>query len=169
MINRILTFGTFDGVHDGHRAMLRQAKLVASRQSTVSQEKQNYLIVAVAPDSVVLDLKGSPPKFNAGQRIALLKTEHLADEVVLGDTEQSSWKILKKYKPSIIALGYDQDELRQNLEEYLEKAYPEVETAEGDPPEDEGGRASWQKNPKRPKIVMLSPHKPDVYKSSLMK
>jgi cytidyltransferase-like protein len=144
---KILTFGTFDGVHEGHREMLRHAKTFG-----------DYLLVAVAPDSVVLEMKGAMPQHSSSKRIEMLKSEHLADEVVLADNESSSWKILKKYKPDIIALGYDQLELRASLEEFLEKTYTEVETGEG-----------WQTNPKKPKIVMLSPYKPDKYKSSLMK
>ena len=48
----------------------------------------------------------------------MLKKERIADEVILGDTEMSSWKILKRTKPTIIALGYDQTDLKQELEEY---------------------------------------------------
>lgn len=159
---KILCFGTFDGIHDGHRAMLRQArqltadslqerKNLASKTSPSSKlQAVNYLIVAVAPDAHVRQLKSKDPRHTSAERITMLKKERLADEVVLGDAEIGSWKILKKYKPTIIALGYDQDELRSSLEAYLEKAYPEVETEEG-----------WQTNPKKPKIVMLSAYNPD--------
>lgn len=149
MREKILVFGVFDGVHDGHRAMLREAKKLGG-----------FLIIAVAPDSAVIHLKGHSPKHTAAERIALLKKERIADEVVVGDTAINSWGVIKKYKPATIGLGYDQDELRQNLEEYIEKAYPEVETEEG-PPEDEDGRVNWRKMPKKPRIVILSPFKPD--------
>jgi len=180
-MDKILCFGVFDGVHDGHRAMLKEAKSLEfradSNKSTLSLPKSaklkaisssSHLIVAVASDDVVKILKGAMPKHNSAQRIAMLKSEYIADSVVLGDEEVNSWKILKKTKPTIIALGYDQHELREKLEEYLEKSYPEIETEEG-PPEDVDGRVNWRKIPKKPKIVILSPHKPETHHNRIMK
>jgi glycerol-3-phosphate cytidylyltransferase-like family protein len=172
---RILCFGTFDGIHDGHRAMLKEARRVdqligesVNQQSESDSESvspisyqltaKSYLVVVVAPDSHVRQLKFKDPRYTSAKRIQFVKDEHLADEVILGDAEIGSWKILKKIKPNIVALGYDQDELRANLEEYLEKSYPDVETETGE----------WIKNPKRPRIVVLSPHKPDTHHSRLL-
>lgn len=129
---KVLALGTFDGIHDGHRNMLRQAKALGT-----------YLIVVVAPDTVVKKLKGAP-RHSSAQRIAMLKKERITDEVALGDSEIGSWKILKKYKPDIIALGYDQDELKTELDAYFENTE------------------------KKPTIVRLQPHKPEIYKSSLL-
>ena len=172
-MTKVLTFGTFDGIHDGHRVMLREAKQLSLRASAKQSsqlensglpreyprsDRPNYLIVAVAPDSVVKEIKGTLPKYSTAQRVTTLKNEHLADEVVVGDDQMHSWKIVKKYKPNIIALGYDQQDLQSALAEHLEKSYPDIETDEG-----------FQNNPKKPKIVMLSAHKPDIYKSSLLK
>lgn len=117
-----------------------------------------YLIAAVAPDSVVAKLKSEPPKHASAQRIAMLKAEKIADDVVSAEETIGTWAILKKYKPTVIALGYDQDELRSSLEEYLEKAYPEVEMEE-----------DWQSNPKKPKIVVLSAHKPETHHNSILR
>lgn len=110
-MTKVLTFGTFDGIHEGHRAMLRQAKALG-----------DYLIVIVAADDTTRDIKGALPKHSSAQRITMLKKERLADDVVSGDDILHSWKIVKKYKPDIIALGYDQDELKQALTSYYENA-----------------------------------------------
>ncbi len=126
--------------------MLREAKALGG-----------YLIVAVAPDTTAQHLKGHTPKNTAAQRIALIRQERIADEVVLGDPEINSWGVLKKHKPTVIALGYDQHELRQHLEEYLEKTYLDVETEEG-----------WQANPKKPRIVILSPYKPETHHNRII-
>lgn len=131
-MTKVLVFGTFDGVHDGHRSMLREAKALGS-----------WLIAVIAPDHVVSELKGKPPRLTSAQRITLVKNEHIADEVVLGDTQTSSWKILKKYKPDIIALGYDQDTVRQSLLDHF---------AEGE---------------KSPTIITLSAHKPHTHHNRL--
>ena len=162
---RILCFGTFDGVHDGHRAMLREARRAGSGDEGVESRKisnlattyhlppTTYLTVAVAPDAIVNALKGKLPRYTQAKRIQMLKDEHLADNVVLADDSVGEWKIIKKIKPGVIALGYDQDELRASLEEFLDRAYPEVETETGE----------WIKNPKRPTIITLSAHKPDTH------
>lgn len=147
-MNKVLCFGTFDGVHDGHRAMLRQAKSLGGR-----------LVVAVAPDVVVTTLKSGELSHSAARRIALIQAEHIADDVLLADEEIASWRIIKKVKPEIIALGYDQHELRSSLEAFLENEYPDVETAEGE----------WIKNPKKPRIVMLSAYKPETLHNSKLK
>ncbi len=141
----VLAFGTFDGIHDGHRAMLRQAKSLGGR-----------LLVAIAPDSVVLTIKGDRLNHPAAHRIALVKAERIADEVLLADDETNSWRIIKKVKPDIVALGYDQDELRISLEAFLESVYPDIETESGE----------WIKNPKKPRIVILSAYKPDELHNS---
>ncbi len=146
-MTRILVFGTFDGIHEGHRRMLREAKALG-----------DYLIVAVAPDAIVEKLKGTMPWHSMQTRIAILKKEHIADDVVLADDRLHSWKIIKKYKPQVIALGYDQHELKAALKEYLDMAYPDIET-----------EAGWQSNPKKPRIVILSAYQPEKYKSSLLR
>jgi len=169
-MNKTLVFGTFDGVHDGHRAMLREARTVTSGESQVASETTDsvssdtrtrdsftrtpgpiYLVVAVAPDPVVFKLKGIAPRYSQAERLNMLKKERLCDEVILADEEVGTWRILKKVKPSIIALGYDQGDLQENLEEYIDRVYPEVETEEG-----------WKTNPKRPTIIRLSAYKPEI-------
>jgi cytidyltransferase-like protein len=146
-MTRVLTFGTFDSIHDGHRAMLKEAKALG-----------DFLIAVVAPDNVVAGLKGCVPQHTASERISMLKKEHLVDDVVLGDEALNTWKVIKKYKPTIIALGYDQHELKNGLEEFIAATYPEVET-----------EAGWQANPKQPKIVTLKPFKPETHHSRLLK
>lgn len=153
---KVLCFGTFDGVHDGHRAMLREAGQLTADGSPLTAK--NYLIAAVAPDSVVLKLKNHTPRHSQAERIQMLKNEHLADEIILADDSVGEWKIIKKVKPSVIALGYDQDELRASLEEFLDSQYPHIETEEG-----------WKDNPKRPTITILSAHKPDTHHSRLLR
>lgn len=160
---KILCFGTFDGVHDGHRAMLREARRAGSRDEGVGSRKisnlaTTYLTVAIAPDSIVTKLKGEPPRHTQARRIQMLKDEHLVDEVVLADDSVGEWKIIKKIKPGVIALGYDQHELRTSLEEFLDRTYPEIETETGE----------WIKNPKRPTIVTLSAHKPDTHHNRIL-
>ncbi len=100
----VLVFGTFDGIHEGHRYFLREAK------------KNGWLIVAVAKDSTVKLLKGHMPKTPLPNRIRALKNEKIADDIVPGDQEIGYWKIIKRISPDIVCLGYDQENLRTALE-----------------------------------------------------
>ena len=165
---KVLVFGTFDGLHEGHRAMLCQARLIdhqgsdsthyelpASPETSQGGSTKHYLVVAITPDHLAQELKGHQPRKSSAERIQALKDARLADEVILSDSQSHSWAILKRVKPNIIALGYDQDDLRQSLEAHLEQAYPDIETEEG-----------WQTNQKKPTIVVLDPYHPETYKSS---
>ena len=102
---KVLVFGTFDGLHEGHRYFLNEAKKLG-----------DYLIVAVAHDSAVNLFKNRAPRQDAGARVSAILSENLADEVVIGDEEQGSWEVLKKHTPDIVAVGHDQHELRSSLE-----------------------------------------------------
>lgn len=106
----VLVFGTFDGIHDGHRFFLREARSLG-----------NKLMAAVAQDSVVKKLKCRPPRKPLGERLTGLRASGLIDEAVAGDTTLGSWSAVKKYKPDIIALGYDQTELEKELRAYIKR------------------------------------------------
>lgn len=105
---KVLVFGTFDGIHDGHRYFLGEAKKFG-----------DYLVVAVARDRVVKMLKGRAPNFPISDRISALKKECIADKIVAGDLNLNTWSVIIKEKPDIICIGYDQKELKTSLEKVL--------------------------------------------------
>ena len=100
-----MAFGTFDGIHEGHRSFLRQARQQGDR-----------LIVAVAHDHAVEQLKQQGSDYSLSERISMIETEAIADVVVAGDIELGSWEVLQRHAPDVIALGYDQSGLRAALE-----------------------------------------------------
>ena len=102
---KVMVFGVFDGIHEGHRNFLKQAK-----------QYGDYLIVVVAPDEAVRQFKNRIPRFNLPERINFLSKEGIVDKIVKGDRVQYSWKVIKKHQPPIIALGYDQEAIRKELE-----------------------------------------------------
>lgn len=132
-MRRVLVFGTFDGVHEGHRAFLREAKA-----------QGDHLIVSVAQDAVVEILKGKRPVHNLLDRIEHLTQEDGVDEVVMGDNDLGRWEVLEKYKPDVIALGYDQTALKAELEKHF------------------AGRAD------APELRVMHSFEPQKYKSSLL-
>src|SRR3989344_1374579 len=100
----VLVFGVFDGLHDGHRSFLREARRHGER-----------LIAVVAQDATVKYLKGRMPRKSLAERLADLTRENLADEIVAGDESINSWNIVATHLPDIICLGYDETALATAL------------------------------------------------------
>jgi FAD synthetase len=113
-----MVFGVFDGVHEGHRYFLREAKKLG-----------DTLIVVVARDENVKALKGKEPRMKLEERIKAIEAENLASEIVPGDDSAGTWNILGKYEPDVVALGYDQKALRGSIEARLGEFYPQPELA----------------------------------------
>ncbi len=97
-MTRIMVFGTFDILHEGHLDFFRQARSLAP---------DAQLIVSVARDASTERVKGERPKNNELFRMKEIEACRLVDEVVLGDKEGFITHILEA-RPDIIALGYDQ-------------------------------------------------------------
>lgn len=106
----VLVFGTFDGLHDGHRFFLREARKLGGQ-----------LVAAVAQETVVKTLKGRTPREPLSKRLAGLRSSGLVGEVVVGDETLGSWSAIKKYSPDTVALGYDQDALAEALADFIQK------------------------------------------------
>lgn len=106
---RIMVFGTFDGVHEGHLNFFKQAKKLAEK---------SFLIVSVARDKNVLRIKMHNPFLNDKKRMVLVKKCKLVDKVLLSGTKNHLPHIIKE-RPDIIALGYDQKEYVKNLKKDL--------------------------------------------------
>lgn len=93
---KIMIFGTFDYFHAGHEDLIKQAKSLG-----------DYLIVVIARDDTVKKIKGDAPDHSAKERLSVLKKHPLIDKAVIGE-KNDKHKVILKYKPNVIALGYDQ-------------------------------------------------------------
>lgn len=129
-----MTFGTFDGIHKGHEAFLKEAKALGDE-----------LIVALARDKTVRQLKKKKPEFNYRERQILLEDSGLVDQVIPADRKLGSYKSVRKVHPHIIALGYDQKQLRKSLEHWIAQKDEPIE------------------------LITLEAFKPEIYKTSLLK
>ncbi|HEY4517020.1 MAG TPA: riboflavin kinase [Candidatus Paceibacterota bacterium] len=110
---RVMIFGTFDMIHQGHENLFEQARKLADNP---------HLIVSVARDTIVKRIKGFHPKNTELARLAALAEHPHVDEAVLGDAEGYIEHVLDA-RPDIIALGYDQEgEFVQNLADDLKAA-----------------------------------------------
>ncbi len=105
-----MVFGVFDNLHEGHKAFLKEAK-----------DYGEYLIVVLPPDEVVKKLKGRYPKLTIAQRFEHLRGADNVDAVIIGDAELGTWNVLENHRPQVIALGHDQDKIKEELEKYFKK------------------------------------------------
>ncbi len=133
-MTKVLVFGTFDGIHKGHRNFLSDARTYADQ-----------LVVAVAVDEVVRQLKGRWPDNNLATRMTALEQLPEISEVVAGDSRLGEYKCLKFAQPDLIAFGYDQTELIQDFKRFQQATSDETPT------------------------IVLKPYQPQVYKSSLLR
>jgi FAD synthetase len=103
-MKKVMVFGTFDGIHEGHLDFFRQAK-----------QYGDYLIAIIGRDSNILKIKNHLPLRSEQERLQNLRNCKLVDEVLLGH-ENDPYKMIEKIKPDIICLGYDQGGYAENLE-----------------------------------------------------
>ncbi|MBI4450075.1 FAD synthase [Candidatus Uhrbacteria bacterium] len=96
-MRRVLAFGVFDLIHPGHLAFLRQAKRLGDE-----------LVVVVTRDDAAEREKGRRPRLTAKERAQLIASVRWVDRVVIGDPPKRYFSVIRRLKPNIIALGYDQ-------------------------------------------------------------
>lgn len=122
-IKTVLIFGAFDGVHEGHSEFIQEAKLSGSR-----------LVAVVARDKSIIELKNKTPLNNENIRFKSISKIKEVDEVFLGDEDLGTYKVLRKIKPDLIFLGYDQQGLYEDLIRKMEKGIiPKIEIIFGKP------------------------------------
>ncbi|MDQ5922710.1 MAG: synthetase [Patescibacteria group bacterium] len=107
---RIMVFGTFDGLHKGHLDFFKQAR---------AKSKNPFLVVSIARDINVEKIKGKPPHKNEFERLVLVRRNKLVDKAVLSGKSNYLSHIIKE-RPDIIALGYDQKHYTRGLKKDLQ-------------------------------------------------
>jgi FAD synthetase len=124
MLNRtVVIFGVFDGIHEGHLYLIKEAK-----------KQGNRLVAIVARDEIVKELKGRVPKKNEVERINALLLVADVDLVLLGDPELETYNTLKEVSPSVVFIGYDQKALFDSINKMMKKgSLPKMEVIQGEP------------------------------------
>jgi FAD synthetase len=107
----VLASGVFDLLHLGHVRFLEDAKKAGGANAK--------LVVIIARDSTVEKMKGKKPIMSEDQRSALVKSLRVVDEAMLGFENMAIGEVIKKVKPDVIALGYDQAEMELEVEKYV--------------------------------------------------
>jgi len=106
----VLASGTFDLLHLGHVKYLEEAKKAGGKNAR--------LLVIVARDKTVEKRKGAKPVMPEEHRRALVESLKVVDEAILGYDEFDIGAVIEKLKPDVIAVGYDQ----AGIEEQVRKA-----------------------------------------------
>jgi len=100
-----MAFGSFDVLHKGHYFLLDTA------------QKQGELTIIVALDSTIEKLKGNKPHYTQTKRVKHLQSKYPNVTVVLGrEKDKMYW--VKKVKPDLFVLGYDQSAFVSKLKTY---------------------------------------------------
>lgn len=107
--NNVLTFWSFDVVHEWHKYFLNQAKKYSDK-----------LITIVATDKNIEKFKWNKPLHKLEKRINHIQNLNISDEVVWWN-EINPLKRLELYKPSFICLWYDQIWFSELLKKYIEQ------------------------------------------------
>ena len=110
-MKKVMVFGTFDILHEGHLDFFRQARQYGEE-----------LVVVIARNINVNRNKGHYPRNDEKVRLAKVKESGAADVVRLGYLEEP-FKIIYEENPDVICLGYDQ----HSYDKGLTKAFPKIE------------------------------------------
>lgn len=111
-MKKVITYGTYDLLHQGHINLLRRAK-----------ELGNYLIVGVTSDSFDRGRGKLNVRNNVLERVEAVKATGYANEVIIEDYVGQKIDDIQKYDIDIFAIGSDWTGKFDYLNEYCEVIY----------------------------------------------
>ena len=111
-MKKIITYGTYDLLHQGHLNLLRRAK-----------EMGDYLIVGVTSDSFDRGRGKLNVRNNVLERVEAVKATGYADEVIIEDYLGQKIDDIQKYDVDIFAIGSDWVGKFDYLNEYCKVVY----------------------------------------------
>lgn len=111
-MTKVITYGTYDLLHQGHLNLLRRAK-----------ELGDYLIVGVTSDSFDRGRGKLNVRNNVLERVEAVKATGYADEVIIEDYLGQKIDDIQKYDVDIFAIGSDWVGRFDYLNEYCKVVY----------------------------------------------
>lgn len=111
-MKKVITYGTYDLLHQGHINLLRRAK-----------ELGDYLIVGVTSDSFDRGRGKLNVRNNVLERVEAVKATGYADEVIIEDYLGQKIDDIQRYDVDIFAIGSDWEGKFDYLNEYCEVVY----------------------------------------------
>lgn len=111
-MKKVITYGTYDLLHQGHINLLRRAK-----------ELGDYLIVGVTSDSFDRGRGKLNVRNNVLERVEAVKVTGYADEVIIEDYVGQKIDDIQKYNVDIFAIGSDWEGKFDYLNEFTKVVY----------------------------------------------
>lgn len=111
-MKKVITYGTYDLLHQGHTNLLRRAK-----------ELGDYLIVGVTNDSFDRDRGKLNVRNNVLERVEAVKATGYADQVIIEDYVGQKIDDIQKYDVDIFAIGSDWEGKFDYLNEFCQVVY----------------------------------------------
>lgn len=111
-MKKVITYGTYDLLHQGHINLLRRAK-----------ELGNYLIVGVTSDSFDRGRGKLNVRNNVLERVDAVRRTGYADEIIIEDYLGQKIDDIQKYDVDIFAIGSDWEGKFDYLKEYCKVVY----------------------------------------------
>lgn len=111
-MKRVITYGTYDLLHEGHINLLRRAKALG-----------DYLIVGVTNDSFDRERGKLNVRDNVLERVEAIRATGIADKIIIEDYVGQKIDDIIKYDVDIFAIGSDWEGKFDYLKEYCEVVY----------------------------------------------
>ena len=111
-MKKVITYGTYDLLHQGHINLLRRAK-----------ELGDYLIVGVTNDNFDRERGKLNVTDNVLERVEAVKATGLADQIIIEDYFGQKIDDIQKYDVDIFAIGSDWEGKFDYLNEYCQVVY----------------------------------------------
>ena len=104
---KVITYGTFDVLHEGHIRLLKRAKALG-----------DYLIVGVTGDDYDLSRGKINNRQSVSDRIEAVRETGLADEIIVEEYDGQKIDDIRKYGADIFAIGSDWEGKFDYLRDY---------------------------------------------------
>ena len=111
-MKKVITYGTYDLLHEGHINLLRRAKALG-----------DYLIVGVTNDSFDRERGKLNVRNNVLERVEAVKATGIVDQVIIEDYVGQKIDDILKYDVDIFAIGSDWEGKFDYLSEFCEVVY----------------------------------------------
>ena len=111
-MKKVITYGTYDLLHQGHENLLRRAKSLG-----------DYLIVGVTNDSFDVNRGKLNVRNNVLERVEAVRKTGFADKIIIEDYIGQKIDDIQKYDIDIFAIGSDWEGKFDYLNEYCEVVY----------------------------------------------